>query len=104
VLFIETQLKDQMHYTVSSCTIQNLYGLLLSAFLYWYVWCYAEQNVEYIRSHYNIEDFIYFNHHRREEHAHLHHYALNPVFKLFSKMFLKVHRLQFRPSTYLCCI
>jgi len=51
---------------------------------------HVKQNIEYIRSHYNIEDFIYFNHHRREEHGHLHHYALNPVFKHFSKVFLKV--------------
>lgn len=48
-----------------------------------------EEGIEYIRSHYNIEDFIYFNHHRREEHGHLYHYALNPVFKRYSKVFLK---------------
>jgi len=51
------------------------------------------QDIEYIRSHYNVEDFIYFNHHRREEHGHLHHYALNPIFKHFSKVFLKVQKL-----------
>lgn len=48
-----------------------------------------EEDIEYIRSHYNIEDFIYYNHHRRSEHAHLHHYALNPVFRHYSKHFLK---------------
>ncbi|CAH1791581.1 unnamed protein product [Owenia fusiformis] len=48
-----------------------------------------EEDIEYIRSHYNIEDFIYFNHHRRDEHGHLHHFALNPVFKHYSKHFLK---------------
>ncbi|XP_041351130.1 cilia- and flagella-associated protein 61-like isoform X2 [Gigantopelta aegis] len=48
-----------------------------------------EENIEYIRSHYNIEDFIYYNHHKREEHAHLHHFALNPVFNHLSKHFLK---------------
>lgn len=57
--------------------------------LYLFMIC-IKQDIEYIRSHYNIEDFIYFNHHRREEHGHLHHYALNPIFKLFSKVFLKV--------------
>ena len=49
----------------------------------------AEEDIEYIRSHYNIEDFIYYNHHARDEHAHLHHYALNPIFKHYSKHFLK---------------
>ncbi|XP_076099520.1 cilia- and flagella-associated protein 61-like isoform X2 [Mytilus galloprovincialis] len=48
-----------------------------------------EENIEYIRSHYNIEDFIYYNHHKREEHGHLHHFALNPVFTHMSKMFIK---------------
>lgn len=48
-----------------------------------------EENIEYIRSHYNIEDFIYYNHHKREEHGHLHHFALNPVFTHLSKSFIK---------------
>ena len=48
-----------------------------------------EESVEYIRSHYNIEDFIYFNHHNRAEHGHLHHYALNPIFRHYAKHFLK---------------
>ena len=58
----------------------SLYILLLFSFF---------QDIEYIRSHYNIEDFIYFNHHKREEHGHLHHYALNPVFTHMSKYFIK---------------
>ena len=49
----------------------------------------GEQDIEYIRSHYNIEDFIYFNHHARTEHAHLHHFAINPIFNHFTKHFLK---------------
>ncbi|XP_064599733.1 cilia- and flagella-associated protein 61-like [Liolophura sinensis] len=48
-----------------------------------------EEDIEYIRSHYNIEDFIYYNHHKREEHGHLHHYALSPIFQHLSKHFLK---------------
>ncbi|KAK7103337.1 cilia- and flagella-associated protein 61-like [Littorina saxatilis] len=48
-----------------------------------------EEDIEYIRSHYNIEDFIYFNHHRREDHAHLHHLALNPIFSHLTKHFIK---------------
>ncbi|XP_072032047.1 cilia- and flagella-associated protein 61-like [Amphiura filiformis] len=48
-----------------------------------------EEDIEYIRSHYNVEDFIYFNHHRRDEHGHLHHFALNPIFQHQIKHFLK---------------
>ena len=63
-----------------------------------------KQNIEYIRSHYNIEDFIYFNHHRREEQGHLYHYALNPIFKNFSKVFLKVRTIQFYLlASLICC-
>ena len=47
------------------------------------------QDIEDIRSHYNVEDFIYYNHHKRDEHGHLHHFALNPVFKHYCKHFLK---------------
>ncbi|XP_073484254.1 cilia- and flagella-associated protein 61 isoform X2 [Aquarana catesbeiana] len=60
-----------------------------------------EEDIEYIRSHYNIEDFIYYNHHQRDEHGHLHHYALNPIFKHFSKYFLKeILRLSHKSSLY----
>ncbi|WAR18655.1 CFA61-like protein, partial [Mya arenaria] len=48
-----------------------------------------EENIEYIRSHYNIEDFIYYNHHRRADHGRLHHFAINPMFAHLSKHFLK---------------
>lgn len=48
-----------------------------------------EEDIEYIRSHYNIEDFIYYNHHKRSEHGRLHHFAINPVFAHLSKHFLK---------------
>ncbi|XP_038072321.1 cilia- and flagella-associated protein 61-like [Patiria miniata] len=48
-----------------------------------------EEDIEYIRSHYNIEDFIYFNHHRRDEHGHLHHLALNPIFQHQTKLLMK---------------
>lgn len=48
-----------------------------------------EEEIEYIRSHYNIEDFIYFNHHRRDEHGHIHHFCLNPVFQHYTKQFFK---------------
>ncbi|KAK3713004.1 hypothetical protein QZH41_014115 [Actinostola sp. cb2023] len=60
-----------------------------------------EENIEYIRSHYSIEDFVYFNHHQREEHAHLHHFVLNPVFQQYSKHFLKeILRLSHKSCLY----
>ncbi|KAM4041905.1 cilia- and flagella-associated protein 61 isoform 2-T2 [Anomaloglossus baeobatrachus] len=60
-----------------------------------------EEDIEYIRSHYNIEDFIYFSHHQRDEHGHLHHYALNPIFKHYSRHFLKeILRLSHKSSLY----
>ncbi|KAL9958773.1 hypothetical protein ACROYT_G035833 [Oculina patagonica] len=60
-----------------------------------------EEEIEYIRSHFNIEDFIYFNHHKRDEHAHLFHFALNPVFQQYSKHFLKeVLRLAHKSCLY----
>ncbi|KAM5245532.1 cilia- and flagella-associated protein 61 [Ctenodactylus gundi] len=48
-----------------------------------------EMDIEYLRSHYNIEDFIYFSHHQREEHGRLYYFALNPIFRHYSKFFLK---------------
>ncbi|XP_066282688.1 cilia- and flagella-associated protein 61-like isoform X1 [Branchiostoma lanceolatum] len=60
-----------------------------------------EENVEYIRSHYNVEDFIYYNHHARSEHGHIHHLALNPIFQHYSKHFLKeVLRLSHKSCLY----
>jgi len=48
-----------------------------------------EQDIEFIRAHYNIEDFIYFNHHQREEHGHLNHFVINPAFSHYTRHFLK---------------
>ncbi|XP_030052087.1 cilia- and flagella-associated protein 61 [Microcaecilia unicolor] len=60
-----------------------------------------EEDIEYIRSHYNIEDFIYFSHHQREEHGHLHHFAVNPIFQHYSKHFLKeILRLSYKSCLY----
>lgn len=60
-----------------------------------------EEDIEYIRSHFNIEDFIYFNHHKRDEHGRLFHFALNPVFQQYSKHFLKeVLRLAHKSCLY----
>ncbi|XP_043913017.1 cilia- and flagella-associated protein 61 [Protopterus annectens] len=60
-----------------------------------------EEEIEYIRSHYNIEDFVYFNHHQREEHGHLHHFVLNPVFQHYIKHFFKeILRLTYKSCLY----
>ncbi|ERE71885.1 Acyl-CoA N-acyltransferase containing protein [Cricetulus griseus] len=60
-----------------------------------------EMDIEYIRSHYNIEDFIYFSHHQQEEHGRLHHFALNPIFRHYTKFFLKeILRLGFKSCLY----
>ncbi|KAG8522969.1 Cilia- and flagella-associated protein 61, partial [Galemys pyrenaicus] len=58
-------------------------------------------DIEYIRSHYNIEDFIYFSHHQHEEHGHLYHFALNPIFRHYTKFFLKeILRLGYKSCLY----
>ncbi|XP_074065449.1 cilia- and flagella-associated protein 61 isoform X2 [Macrotis lagotis] len=60
-----------------------------------------EMDIEYIRSHYNIEDFIYYNHHQREEHGHMYHFVLNPIFQHYRKYFLKeILRLSFKSCLY----
>ncbi|KAM3674749.1 cilia- and flagella-associated protein 61 [Ammospiza maritima maritima] len=60
-----------------------------------------EMDTEYIRSHYNIEDFINFNDHQQEEHGHLFHFVLNPVFHHYAKYFLKeILRLGHKSSLY----
>ncbi|XP_076874175.1 LOW QUALITY PROTEIN: cilia- and flagella-associated protein 61 [Brachyhypopomus gauderio] len=48
-----------------------------------------EKDVEYIRANYNIEHFVYFSHHQREEHGRLCHYVLNPVFQRYTRHVLK---------------
>ncbi|CAI9734209.1 ciliaflagella61-likeassociated and flagella-associated 61 [Octopus vulgaris] len=48
-----------------------------------------EEDIEYLRSHYNIEDYIFFNHHKQSEHAHLYHFIMNPAFKYLSKFFMR---------------
>uniref|UniRef100_A0A8C6RNX4 Cilia and flagella associated protein 61 n=1 Tax=Nannospalax galili TaxID=1026970 RepID=A0A8C6RNX4_NANGA len=60
-----------------------------------------EMDIEYIRSHYNIEDFICFSHHQQEEHGRLHHFVLNPIFQHYSKFFLKeILRLGYKSCLY----
>ena len=52
--------------------------------------CCLSQDIGYIRSHYNIEDFVYYDYHRPEEHGRLHHCVLNPAFTPHTKHFIKV--------------
>ncbi|XP_048391580.1 cilia- and flagella-associated protein 61 isoform X2 [Stegostoma tigrinum] len=60
-----------------------------------------DPQIEYIRSHYNIENFIYFDHHQREEHGHLYHFALNPIFHHYTRHFLKeILRITFKTCLY----
>ncbi|XP_053345413.1 cilia- and flagella-associated protein 61 [Clarias gariepinus] len=48
-----------------------------------------EQDIEYIRANYDIENFVYFSQHQREEHGRLCQFALNPIFQHYAKHFLK---------------
>ncbi|XP_030577070.1 cilia- and flagella-associated protein 61 isoform X2 [Archocentrus centrarchus] len=61
-----------------------------------------EQDIEYIRAHYNIENFIYFSHHRYDEHAQILHFVLKPSFLHFSKhLFKEILRLAHKSCLYL---
>ncbi|NXI34993.1 CFA61 protein, partial [Galbula dea] len=60
-----------------------------------------EMDIEYVRSHYNIEDFINYNHYQQEEHGHLYHFVLNPIFHHYTKHFLKeILRLAHKSCLY----
>ncbi|CAF3435054.1 unnamed protein product [Rotaria socialis] len=48
-----------------------------------------EENIDYLRSQYNIEDFIYFDLHKRSDHIHLYHFVINPIFAYMTKLFMK---------------
>ncbi|KAM9798283.1 cilia- and flagella-associated protein 61 [Neosynchiropus ocellatus] len=60
-----------------------------------------EQDVEYIRAHYSIENFIYFSHHRYDEHALLRHFGLCSSFTPFSRhLFRELLRLSHKSCLY----
>ncbi|XP_076011199.1 cilia- and flagella-associated protein 61 [Genypterus blacodes] len=48
-----------------------------------------EQDIEYIRARYNIENFIYFSHHRYEEHAQMCHFVIDQPVQCYTRHFLK---------------
>jgi uncharacterized protein YfiM (DUF2279 family) len=60
-----------------------------------------EEDIEYLRSNYNIEDFIYFSHHQRTEHGRLKRFALNPIFSFMTKHFIKeIFRKSYKTCLY----
>lgn len=60
-----------------------------------------EEDIEFIRAHYSIEDFIYFNYHQREEHGRLFHFTLNAIFRHYTRHFLKeILRLSHKSCLY----
>ncbi|CAH8838917.1 unnamed protein product [Trichobilharzia szidati] len=48
-----------------------------------------ENNIEWLRTHFNIEDFIYYTHHARNEHVCLYHFLLAANFHSHTSMFLR---------------
>jgi hypothetical protein len=48
-----------------------------------------EADIEFLRSSYNIEDFILYTHHKREEHGHINHFAIIPIFTFLTKYFIR---------------
>ncbi|XP_071403684.1 cilia- and flagella-associated protein 61 [Pithys albifrons albifrons] len=60
-----------------------------------------EMDIEYVRAQYNTEDFINYNYYQAEEHGHLCHFVLNPVFYRYTKHFLKeILRLSHKSALY----
>lgn len=59
------------------------------------------QELEYIRGHYNIENFIYFSRHCRKEHARMRHFVLRLPFQHLTKHLLKeAFRLSHKSCLY----
>ncbi|CAH8476461.1 unnamed protein product [Schistosoma turkestanicum] len=48
-----------------------------------------EHHIEWLRAHYNIEDFIYFTHHARDEHVSVYHFLLAANFQSRTEVFLR---------------
>ncbi|KAK2883843.1 hypothetical protein Q8A67_017480 [Cirrhinus molitorella] len=60
-----------------------------------------EKDIEFIRANFDIERFMYFSHHQREEHGRLCHFFLNPVFQHQTKyIFREVLRLAHKSCLY----
>ncbi|KAJ0026568.1 hypothetical protein NQD34_017568, partial [Periophthalmus magnuspinnatus] len=60
-----------------------------------------EQEVEFLRAHYNIENFIYFSHHSYQEHAALLHFVLRSTVRhCCHLLFREVLRLSHKSCLY----
>jgi hypothetical protein len=60
-----------------------------------------EEDIEYLRSNFSLDDFILYAQHRRDEHGHIHHFALLPIFAFLTKYFLKeIMRKSSKTSLY----
>ncbi|CAL8312281.1 unnamed protein product [Lota lota] len=61
-----------------------------------------EEDVEFVRAHYNMESFIYFSQHSYQEHGRLCHLTLLPLFHRHAQHFLRdVLRLAHKTCLYL---
>ena len=49
----------------------------------------TETDIDFIRSHYNLEDFIYFTHHKFSEHGRINHWAISATFSYYTKHFMR---------------
>ncbi|CAH8494803.1 unnamed protein product [Heterobilharzia americana] len=49
----------------------------------------GENHIEWLRAHYNIDDFIYYTHYARNEHVSLYHFLLAANFHSRTSMFLR---------------
>ncbi|XP_050948130.1 cilia- and flagella-associated protein 61 [Labeo rohita] len=60
-----------------------------------------EEDIEFVRANFDVERFMYFSHHQREEHGRLCHFFLNPVFQHHTKyIFREVLRLAHKSCLY----
>ncbi|XP_067240532.1 cilia- and flagella-associated protein 61 [Chanodichthys erythropterus] len=60
-----------------------------------------EEDIEFIRANFDVERFMYFSHHQREEHGRLCHFLLNPIFQHHAKyIFKEVLRLAHKSCLY----